>query len=165
MPEHSFQVIICNSGPLIALAGIHYLELLRDSYRAVSIPDAVYQEVTSSSGLAGAQRIKECSWIYREVVETLPDRVLMNELGRGEAEVIALALKKQAHKVLIDERKARRIAELYYGLSVIGTGGILLGAKRKGCIDAVRPLMQKMRDNGYYLSDRLMERIAEEAGE
>lgn len=165
MPEHGDQVIVCNSGPLIALAGIHCLELLRDIYKTVTVPEAVYQEVTCSSGLAGAQSIMACSWIHRTVVKTLPDRFLTNELGKGEAEVIALALKRQAHKVLIDERKARRIAELYYGLNVTGTGGILLRAKRTGLIDSVRLLMQRMRNNGYYLSDRLMERIAKEAGE
>jgi len=90
---------------------------------------------------------------------------LISELGPGESEVITLALEKQTQRVLIDERKARRIAELVYGLTVTGTGGILLRAKKEGFVDAVLPLLREMRRNGYYLSERLVERIAEEAGE
>ncbi len=165
MPERPSQVIVCNAGPLIALTSVHCLELLRDIYKTVIVPEAVYQEVTCSSSLRGAQSIPDCSWICRTFVKTLPDRFLMSELGKGEAEVIALALEKRAYNVLIDERKARRIAELYYSLNVSGTGGILLRAKRTGLIDSVCALMRGMRNNGYYLSDRLMERIAEEAGE
>ena len=167
MPENKNEprIIICNSGPLIALAGIHRLELLHDIYKVVLVPEAVYREVTCLPRLLGAQNITDCSWICRVSLLSKPDKLLTSQLGMGEAEVITLALEKKSHKVLIDEKKARRIAGVIYGLNVTGTGGILLRAKKEGYVDAVRPLMQEMRDNGYYLSDRLIERIAMEAGE
>ncbi len=159
------QIIVCNSGPLIALSCIDCLELLHDIYEKVLIPNAVFREVTSSLSLPGALNIAACSWICREEINTSLDRLLISELGSGESEVIVLALEKQTQRVLIDERKARRIAELVYGLTVTGTGGILLRAKKEGFVDAVLPLLREMRRNGYYLSERLVERIAEEAGE
>lgn len=166
MPDRtSSQIIICNSGPLIALCGIRKLELLRQIYGKVLIPESVFREVTLSSELPGAREIENCGWIHRIRGNRHPDTFLTNELGMGEAEVIALAINQKAHRVLIDERKARRIAEYYYGLCVTGTGGILLRAKKDGHIGSVRPFMREMRENGYYLSDRLIERIVREAGE
>lgn len=54
---------------------------------------------------------------------------------------------------------------MVYHLSVTGTGGILLTAKRAGLLTLIRPLMQGMKANGYFLSDRLVEGICQAAGE
>jgi predicted nucleic acid-binding protein len=48
---------------------------------------------------------------------------------------------------------------------VLGTGGLLLKAKRNGLVSAVRPLMEEMKQKGYFLSDRLVHGICLEAGE
>lgn len=157
--------IICNSGPLIALVGIDCLYILSRLYQKIIIPNAVYQEVTSSQDLTGAQQIAQESWIEKNSLNSSPDRLLRAELGAGESEVITLAMELNASKVLIDERKARRIAKLIYSLSITGTGGLLVRAKQNDIIKEVRPLLQRMKANGYYLSDRLVSRIAKEAGE
>ena len=67
--------------------------------------------------------------------------------------------------LLIDERKARRLAEHLYGLRIVGTRGLLLRAKTAGLIPAVQPALASMRAHGYYLSDRLVEAICRAAGE
>jgi predicted nucleic acid-binding protein len=103
--------------------------------------------------------------IERVTLDRAPDPLLLSELGSGEAEVIALAVARGIERVIIDERKGRRIASLVYGLKVIGTGGVLLKGKRVHLLKAVRPLMEQMRANGYYLSDRLVEQVARECGE
>jgi len=157
--------IVCNSGPLIALVSIDCLYILSKVYQRILIPNAVYQEVTSSEELIGARQIANESWIEKKSLDSSPDRLLRAELGAGEAEVITLAMELKASKVLIDERKARRIAKLIYGLRITGTGGLLLRAKQNDMIKEVRPLLEGMKANGYYLSDRLVSRIAEEAGE
>ncbi len=94
-----------------------------------------------------------------------PDQLLRAELGAGEAEVLSLAMELAADKVLIDERKGRRIAKNIYGLSIVGTGKILLSAKQNDIVQSVSPLLERMKANGYYLSDRLISRIVQEAGE
>lgn len=159
------DIVVCNSGPLVALAGIEHLELLQKLYREVLIPEAVYQEVTHAITMLGAKQVKAATWLCRTQLPTPPDPLLLEELGRGEAEVISLALGKKADRVLIDERKGRRIAELVYHLNVTGTGGILLRAKKDGYVEAVRPLMIAMRGNGYYLGDSLINGICQAAGE
>lgn len=67
--------------------------------------------------------------------------------------------------MLIDKRRARRIAEQAYGLAVKGSAGILVAAKRAGILPEVRPLLEEMVRQGYFLSWRLIERAAAEAGE
>jgi hypothetical protein len=89
----------------------------------------------------------------------------MEELGDGEAEAITLAVRREAKLLLMDDRRARRVAELAYRLRVKGVAGVLVVAKRRGFITAVRPLLEAMRGRGYYLSQRLIERACREAGE
>ena len=74
-------------------------------------------------------------------------------------------MQSKADRVLIDERKGRRVAMLVYGLRVTGTGGILLAAKQAGLLKEIRPLMLQMRANGYFLSARLVSGVCQAAGE
>ena len=94
-----------------------------------------------------------------------PELFLAADLGEGESQVIAVAVRRKAQLVLIDELKARRIAGQVYGLRVRGSAGILIQAKRAGLVSAVRPLFTAMRQEGYYLSTRLIEMACREAGE
>ncbi|HEV8714800.1 MAG TPA: DUF3368 domain-containing protein [Candidatus Binatia bacterium] len=89
----------------------------------------------------------------------------MEELGDGEAEAITLAVRRKAKLLLMDDRRARRVAELAYGLRVKGVAGVLVAAKRRGLITTVRPLLEAMRAHGYYLSQRLIESACREVGE
>lgn len=160
------RAVICNSGPLIALAGVGQLELLQRLFGQVLVPAAVVREVTEAgAGRIGAKEIAGLTWLEQRVVDPPPDRLLAEELGEGEAEVITLALRVRPREVLLDERRARRIAEVAYHLPVRGTAGLLVAAKRARLIPLVRPLMNAMRDNGYYLSQRLLDAACTEVGE
>jgi predicted nucleic acid-binding protein len=48
---------------------------------------------------------------------------------------------------------------------VKGTGGLLVEAKARGFIPEVRPLLEKMKAEGYFLSPRLMNECLRRAGE
>ncbi|HEX9942634.1 MAG TPA: DUF3368 domain-containing protein [Thermoanaerobaculia bacterium] len=158
--------VVCNAGPLIALAIVGRLDLLEKLYRRVLVPEAVFQEVTGTGiGRIGATEVSAAAWLERVPGGTLPEPLLAKELGAGEAQVIAVAHRIGSKLVLIDERRARRIAEEAYGLRVRGSAGILVAAKRIGLLPAVRPLLERMRSQGYYLSRRLIERATKEAGE
>lgn len=158
-------MVVSNTGPLIALVGVGQLELLRSMFDWVVVARSVYLEITSSRCRLGADLFESRDWV--QVHEDPPpvDRWLWMELDAGEAATIALASAIQPDAVLLDERKARRAAAELYGLPVRGTGGILLRAKRLGMIPAIRPLLEDMRRNGYFLSDRLIEGLTQAAGE
>jgi hypothetical protein len=150
--------VVSNSGPLVALSLIRSLDLLRQLYGSILIPSAVHEEVVvSGAGRPGSAEVATAAWIRTVRVEPAPDPMLSEELGPGEAEAIALSIQVGARLLLMDDRRARRVAELAYGLLVHGAAGILVRARRKNLVPAIRPLLLAMRDGGYHLSDRLIE--------
>lgn len=158
--------VVCNSGPLIALSMVGCLDLLEKLYRRVLLPEAVFREVVESgAGRVGARQVAMAPWLERIRSSSPPEPLLANELGPGEAEVIATAYRLKARLTLIDERRARRIAEQAYGLRVKGSAGILVAAKHAGLVRRVKPLLEAMSSQGYFLSSRLMARACREAGE
>lgn len=157
--------IVCNTGPLIALSMVGQLDLLKNLYQRVLVPDVVIREVMAGGpGLPGVPEVRSASWLER-VHQPAPEPLLAFELGAGESAVIATAHHLEARLVLIDERRARRIAEQAYKLRVKGSAGILVSAKKAGLIPAVGPLLEAMVRQGYFLSHRLVERAIQEAGE
>ncbi len=163
MPEGP---IVCNAGPLIALAMVGQLEILRELYDRVVVPEAVFREVVEAgTGRVGAREVKAATWLQRVEGGARIEPLLAAELGSGEAAVIEVAARLGARLVLLDERRARRIAEHAYGLRVMGTARVLVAAKRAGVVSAVRPLLAAMVAHGYFISDRVVERACDEAGE
>ena len=59
----------------------------------------------------------------------------LDGLDAGERAAIELAIEIRANVLLIDERKARRIAESVFGFTVFGTLGILNAAHKARLID------------------------------
>ena len=160
------RLAVANAGPLIALAGIGELRVLPGLFERVLVPDAVMREVTEA-GLErpGARAVREATFLERRAVDPGPEPLLASELGPGEAAVIALAHRLGAEFALLDERRARRTAERAYGLRVRGSAGLLVAAKRAGLVAAVRPLLEAMIRNGYFVSMGVVERACREAGE
>jgi uncharacterized protein len=146
--------VICNTGPLIALAKVQRLDLLSSVFSEVLIPQEVSREFSVGLVLSGNPSLD--SFPGFRIVDLLasPDPLLRAELDDGEAAVIQMATANAGTEVLLDERKARRIAAAVYNLRVLGTGGLLLRAKLKGALVAVKPVLDEIRSNGYFMSDR-----------
>lgn len=162
MPEPR---LVSDSGPLIALAGLGQLKLLSFQYERVAIPRAVFNEVTEiGAGRRGALDVAQAPWIETQELLETPELLLIHELGRGEAEAIALACRLRT-PVLIDERRGRRVAETVFGLRVRGTVGVLAAAKRSGEIPHLRPLLERLRQLGYFLSNAIIEQACRVVGE
>lgn len=89
---------------------------------------------------------------------------MLNSLDIGEASVIQLALDKSIQTVCIDEAVGRRIARLN-GLSLTGSIGILLRAKKEGYPLSIKTAIQKMLDRNIRLSQTVIEFALKEAGE
>ena len=85
-------------------------------------------------------------------------------LHGGEASVLTLANEHNARLVIIDEQKARRYAQRM-GLQVTGTIGVLLLAKEKGLIDAIKPPDAELQAHGLYLSSELIDKALQLTGE
>ncbi|MEO5917274.1 MAG: DUF3368 domain-containing protein [Luteolibacter sp.] len=160
------STVVCNAGPLIALAGIGQLGILRDLFDVVFVAREVRNEVEAGGSKgAGANLLSNAPWIQQSDFQIRIDPLLESLLDKGEAATIALAIHSSASLILMDELKGRRIARGIHGLAVIGTGRLLVEAKRANLIGEVRPLIDRMRSNGYWLSDRIVAEIARLAGE
>lgn len=161
------MTVVSNASPLIGIARIDKLDLLRELYGELVIPEAVWHEVVvRGAGQPGAEQIRASEWIRQEHVEnrTLV-QVLAQDLDVGEAESIALALELQAEILLMDERLGRQTADRL-GLRYIGVVGILVQAKHKGLIDRIESLLVALRNRaGFRISDELYVRVLQDEGE
>lgn len=83
---------------------------------------------------------------------------LLEDLGLGEAESIALALEEETKYLIINEYKGRMIADSY-GLKIVGILGVLIQAKKNGIIPFVKPHIDKFVDIGFRLNKKLINRV------
>lgn len=157
---------ICDTGPIIALSMIDRIDILRHLFEFIVVPEEVHKEIleggATNVGLANYRKIK---WIKVVALSSPVDPLLRTSLDPGEAAVIGLARELNANFVVIDERKARKIARTVYGLDVIGSARILVEAKRRGLIDNVGSEFQAMRDGGYWIGDSIVNAALKSAGE
>ena len=119
--------VVSNSTPIIALAKIGRIDILREVFGTIVIPNAVYHEVLDEGRKrAGSAEVSAYDWIVTKKVHnrTAVDFLLVS-VDLGEAEAIALAKESNADLLLIDDRAGRRISESV-GLSITGTIGLLL---------------------------------------
>jgi predicted nucleic acid-binding protein len=161
------MIVVSDTSPIINLATIGYLHLLPDLFTEIIIPTAVFNEVAGAGNdEPGAKEIRESSWVKVHAApnqQLLPQ--LLHDLDPGEAEAIALAVNIKAEYVLMDEALGRKIA-VSYQLQPLGILGILLLAKRRGMIQAVTPLMDRLRSEANFFVDarlyHYIKRLAEE---
>ncbi len=164
MPERP-RVVIVNTTPIISLAIVGQIDLLKKLYERVVIPPAVRAEVIRGGrGKVGVAELEQANWIETVVLKDAGRADLLSDLDRGEAEVIALAQEQSADLVIIDERLARRHARRL-GLKLTGTLGVLLKAKEIGFVAQVKPLVERLQHNGIRLADTTIAETLQLAGE
>lgn len=149
---------VSNSSPLIALAAINRLDLLPALFQFILIPPAVAHEIRRSVPIL-------LPWLQvRALGGPLPETVLRRSLANGEREAISLALENGPDAIILDDLPARRVAQTA-GLHVVGTLGVLLGSKRLGLVQAVRPELDSLVRNSFFLSPQLYAELLQVAGE
>ena len=159
------MIVVSDASPLIALSTIGELEILRDLYSEIIIPQAVNEEVVVlGAGRPGSDEILEADWIdVKSATDTAQYKNL--NLGDGETEAIALAIELNADLLILDEVRARREAKAL-GVAFIGILGILVEAKSKQVIDEVKPILRKLRDEaGFRIGKSLFERVLNSVSE
>ncbi|MDI6791595.1 MAG: DUF3368 domain-containing protein [bacterium] len=159
------RTVVSNTTPLIALALIGRLGLLKELYGEVVIPQGVREEVLAGRpGAAGVIELEQASWISTVSLSESRRIKYLTDLDQGEAEAIALAEELSADLLIIDERIGRQYAKRL-GLKLTGTLGILIKAKQKGLIITVQPLIEEMRQGGIRLGEKVVQKALQLAGE
>jgi predicted nucleic acid-binding protein len=146
MPEKA----IVDTSTLIALDKIGLSEILCKIYTEIILPEAVISEFgTPTIDCYSTKNVK--SQLVSLFVSEL-------NLGRGEAEVLALA-RETGIRIIMDDEKARKVAKTL-GLNITGTIGVLLKAEKIGLINSAYTKVKELREKGFYVSDELLEKIA-----
>jgi uncharacterized protein len=140
-------IILSDTSVITNLAAIQSLNLLPQLYNQVTIPRAVYRELAEiNPPVPGTLEVQTAAWIeVRQVASrsTVERLQIEAKLDLGESEAIALALELNADLLLIDERRGRAEANRL-GVRISGLLGILVEAKQKNLIPAVKPLMDAL---------------------
>jgi uncharacterized protein len=157
---------VADTSPLIFLAKLDRLDLLRKAVDEVLVPHAVVQEIRQRPDWA-SQKIEDTlrSWLRIEPVkERRFVNLLLADLDHGEAEAIALALEAGAERILMDDLDGRRLARRL-GLESVGTLGLLLTARRRGELASLSEEIERLQREGFRVSESVVQAILLEAGE
>ncbi|MGB7532554.1 MAG: DUF3368 domain-containing protein [Halobacteriota archaeon] len=157
--------VVSNTGPLIALARINKLDLIKRYFDEIRIPREVYEEICiRGKERPGSKEVKDAKWIRTiEVRDKFAVELLLKGLNKGEAETVVLAKELNASLVLMDERIPRETLELL-GFSITGTVGILIRAANDGLI-GMKESLDGLRKKGFWMSDELYSRALRMGGE
>ena len=153
--------VISNSTPLILLDKINHLHLLKELYRKVYVPQAVFDEISNVKYVNNI--FKENDFIEVAQIKSKP-LLYPTALHSGEIEVFTLAKETKASLCILDDLLARNYA-VHLGLKITGTAGILLLAKELQLIENVKPLIDKLAENGFRISPKLYQSILIKANE
>lgn len=155
--------VIVNSTPVIGLANIGKLDVLRQMYGTITIPQAVFDEIKSPSVQRQVNANRD--WIVVEQINDSSQKQMYRaKLHAGEVEVMILAQEKKADLVILDDNAAKKTAK-FLGLRVIGTLGILVLAKKRGYIKEVSPVLDALKRDGFFVSDDLCDLVLRQADE
>lgn len=161
------KIIIADASPLIAFCRIGKLSFISNTLGDIIIPKAVAEECLIDSSRPGANAIQKA--IKENIISIYPNPMiqkhdgLLNFLGQGEAHAIVLALQLKTG-LLVDDQLGRKAAKKA-GLKIIGTAGVLLLAKQKKLIKKLSPILNELKQSGYYLSNELTKEILKRAKE
>lgn len=145
---------VTNSTCLIGLERIGRLDLLPQVFSTVFAPPVVAAEVQNP-----------LSWLrVRPVQNTAVVATLKTQMDAGEAEAIALAMELGDVLLVLDDKKARRVAQ-QLDLKVIGTVGMLLRGKRQGVIVEIKPLISALLQADFRISEGIVKEALRLAGE
>ncbi|MFZ1768725.1 MAG: DUF3368 domain-containing protein [Caldilinea sp.] len=156
--------VIVNNTPLVALWTLRRLDLFQLLFGEVLAPAAVHAEFLATERSLRQSTLATAFWI-RPVELTDPRRAdTFVGIGRGEAEVLALAQERNARLVVIDDLRARRYAKRLT-IPLTGTLGLLMLAKSEGRLAEVYPLIRELQMAGIFFSASLVEEVLMLVGE
>lgn len=154
--------LVINASPLILLSKCGLESLLPELFTEILIPNAVWSEIEVGGDIA-FDAIRSADWHKRVPVRVLDD-VLVWNLGDGESEVLSFAFANGPCAAGIDDKAARNCARTL-GIKTLGTGGILVLAKRRGLIESVNQTLIRLQDAGLYISEPVVSLLKDQAGE
>lgn len=157
------MLVVADSSALVALATCEGLNILLQVYDDIKVPQSVFDEVVVS-GKPHASTLEKFLQKRIAKVDTSSLVLSMGGLGQGELEAMALYKQLSADALLIDDHRAKAIAE-FNEIHCIGTLGLLLLAKQNKKITNIAPYIEKLRISSLHFSEELLDKVLKLASE
>lgn len=155
MQAKSEAIIIADTSCLILLSKIGELGLLQ------LLADQVYitSVIKSEFGIALPD------WIQiKDPAPTIFQNLLEKEIDAGEISAILLAMETPSSLIIMDDQRGRKVAQRL-NLRFSGTLGLFLQAKKKGAIQKISPILEKIRKTNFHIDEQLLLEMQNAAGE
>ncbi len=157
--------VVSDASPLLLLAKIGKLRLLKELYSEIIIPSQVREEVlkySDNASLLIASEI-ENGWIKPADVEISTEVYELGEklgLHKGERYALSVAMKLNIKEILADDKLARMAARIL-SLRAIGCLGVVMRAYETDIItrnDAIDSI-QKLVKAGLWISPEVLAEV------
>ncbi len=149
------KTIISDTSCFILLNNIGELELLQKTYG----------QIITTIEIATEYGEPLPDWVeIKSAKDKNIQQILELQLDIGEASAIALALEIPESLIILDDLKARKVAEKL-NINFTGTLGVIIKAKLKGIITSIKPLLLKMGQTNFRISDDIEREALKEANE
>jgi predicted nucleic acid-binding protein len=136
------QKVYVNTSSLILLTKINELSILKLVYGTVFITNSILEEFND----------KLPPWIIIDPV--VHKEYNFPSIGIGEGSLISIAIHSNNIILILDDYKARKLADLYK-INFTGTIGVLIAAKNLGYIYKLKPLLEKINLTNFRLSPEI----------
>lgn len=156
------KLVIADTGALISLGHVGYIHLIEEVFGDFYIAEAVWKELKNYENPEFDAAV--LTMLENRVVKIKSKNHLRMVMDYGESESIILYEELHADYLLIDDNKARIIAESL-DVNCIGSIGLLIKAKQKGLILELKPIFEKWISIGRYFSRKLLNEILVDLGE
>ncbi len=149
------KTIISDTSCFKILSKIGELELLRK----------LYGQIITTLDIAEEYGDTLPDWVIIEKVsDKYKQQILEMQIDKGESSAIDLALEIQNCTLILDDFKARKIAQ-NLGLNYTGTLGIIIKAKLTQKISSIKPFLEKIKETNFHITAEIELQALKEAGE
>jgi predicted nucleic acid-binding protein len=156
---------VLNASPIILLGKADLLKTVSPLAKLWIIPEGVIREIEAKRPIESyLSEISYGSEVVKENVSKIDPSIAAWDLGRGESEVLTLALEKPGRGAVLDDLQARKCASLF-DVCLIGSLGLILLAKRKGLLNLAKPEIERLRAVGLHIDSVMLSRILTRIGE
>lgn len=153
------MIVVSNSSPLITLARVGQLDLLRQLFGRIHIAYEVWEEVVvRGAGRPAAAAVAGADWVETHPAADPGELAGMrarHPLGAGELATVLLARTLASGLAIIDERSARRLAQMQ-GVAVMGCVGILERGHRGGLVSDLRDTYSNLLTHGIRIDRQIL---------
>ena len=146
---------VLHASPLIALCRINLDQLFSELADQVIVPTAVVAEIDQGPPNDAARLFLATGRLSVLATPNPPSHLATWDLGAGETAVLAYCLANPGWTAVLDDRAARRFASVYQ-VTIIGTLGIILLARRRGLVSSAGTVIRRLQQSGFRIDDRIV---------